>query len=307
MANRKILVCGGAGFIGSHLVDRLMAEGHEIDVVDDLSSGSLANLAESRNASGRFKFQNISVHSGEFAELVALRRPDIIVNLSVFTPSHAHLAGAMSSLSASVAVLEAARLGGVSKVVTALPARLLYGECLARDLPIKEGHMNDARSSEEVMARAASDMHTVYRDRHGVEFTVLAMGNVYGPRQRADDGVIAAFLDALESGRAPILHGSGKQTRDFVYIDDTVDAIVRSLDRAGGLVINVGTGVTTSLLDLWAVMAGASSPVPRTAAARPNDIVRLGLSPVRARIQLGWSPFTPLKEGLASLRGPGSD
>ena len=112
MASRKILVCGGAGFIGSHLVDRLMAEGHEVDVVDDLSSGSLANLAESRNASGRFKFQNISVLSAEFAELVALRRPDIIVNLSVFTPSHAHLSGAMASLSASVAVLEAARVQG---------------------------------------------------------------------------------------------------------------------------------------------------------------------------------------------------
>ena len=306
MATRKILVCGGAGFVGSHLVDRLMAEGHEIDVVDDLSSGSLTNLAESRNASGRFKFQNISVHSAEFAELVALRRPDLIVNLAVFTPSHAHLAGAVSSLSASVAVLEAARLGGVQKVVTALPARLLYGECLARDLPIKEGHMNDPRSSEEVMARAAADMHTVYRDRHGVEFTVLAMGNVYGPRQRAGDGVVAAFLGALASGKAPIVHGSGKQTRDFVYIDDTVDALVRSMDRAGGLVINVGTGVTTSLVDLWAVMAGASSPVPRTAASRPNDIVRISLSPVRARIQLGWSPFTTLKDGLALVRGTGS-
>ena len=117
MASRKILVCGGAGFIGSHLVERFMAEGHEVDVVDDLSTGSLANLADSRNASGRFKFQNISVQSSEFAELVALKRPDIIVNLAVFTPSHAHSAGALASLGATVSVLEAARLGGVSKVV----------------------------------------------------------------------------------------------------------------------------------------------------------------------------------------------
>ncbi len=295
-------MCGGAGFVGSHLVDRFMAEGHEIDVVDDLSSGSLANLAESRNASGRFKFQNVSVSSSEFAELVALRRPDIIVNLAVFTPSHAHLAGALASLSSTVAVLEAARLGGVSKVVTALPARLLYGECLARDLPIKEGHISDPRSGEEVLARAAADMHPVYRDRHGVEFTVLAMSNVYGPRQRPSDGVVAAFLDALGSGKAPIIHGNGKQTRDFVFIDDTVDAIVRSLDRAGGLVINVGTGTATSLLDVWSTMAGATALAPRAAAARPNDIVRLSLSPVRARIQLGWSPFTALKDGLSSLR-----
>lgn len=279
-----------------------MAEGHEIDVVDDLSSGSLANLAESRNASGRFKFQNISVSSPEFAELVALRRPDVIVNLAVFTPSQAHLSGALAGLSATVAVLEAARLGGVSKVVTGLPARLLYGECLARDLPIKEGHISDARTAEEVLARAAADMHPVYRDRHGVEFTVLAMSNVYGPRQRAEDGVVAAFLDALASGRAPMVHGNGKQTRDFVFIDDTVDAIVRSLDRAGGLVINVGTGTATSLLDVWSTMAGATALSPRAVAARPNDIVRLSLSPVRARIQLGWSPFTSLRDGLSSLR-----
>jgi len=299
---RKIMICGGAGFIGSYLVDRFMAEGHEVDVVDDLSSGSLSNLADARNASGRFKFQNISVLSSEFAELVALRRPSVIVNLAVFAPSQGHLAGAMTALQSTVAVLEAARLAGVSKVITGVPAALLYGEVGARDLPIKEGHINDSRTSEEVLARAAADIHGVYRDRHGVEFTVLAMANVYGARQRAEDGVVAAFADALANGRAPIVHGTGKQVRDFVHVDDTVDAIARSLDRAGGLVINVGTGVATSIIDLWSTMGGASSPVPRTAASRPNDVARLSLSPVRARIQLGWSPFTPLAEGLSTLR-----
>ena len=279
-----------------------MAEGHEVDVVDDLSTGSLANLAEARNASGRFKFQNISVLSAEFAELVSLRRPSVIVNLAVFSPSQSHLNGAMTAMQSTLAVLEASRLAGVSKVITGIPAALLYGEVTARDLPIKEGHLNDSRTSEEVLARAAADVHAVYRDRHGVEFTVLAMANVYGARQRAEDGVVASFADALANGRAPIVHGNGKQVRDFVHVDDTVDAIARSLDRAGGLVINVGTGVSTSINDLWSTMGGASSPVPRTSAARPNDVVRLSLSPVRARIQLGWSPFTPLAEGLATLR-----
>ncbi len=164
---RKIMICGGAGFIGSYVVDRLMAEGHEVDVVDDLSSGSLSNLADARNASGRFKFQNISVLSSEFAELVALRRPSVIVNLAVFAPSQGHLAGAMTALQSTVAVLEAARLAGVSKVITGVPAALLYGEVGARDLPIKEGHINDSRTSEEVLARAATDIHGVYGDRHG--------------------------------------------------------------------------------------------------------------------------------------------
>lgn len=302
MAGRKILVCGGAGFVGSHLVDRLLAEGNEVDVVDDLSSGSLSNLNEARNGSGRFKFQNISVTSGEFSELVSLRRPSVIVNLAVFTPARMHLQGASDSLAATIAVLESARRAGVEKVVTVIPAKLLYGEVAARDVPIKEGHINDARTTAEVLGRAACDMHHVYRDRHGVEFTVLASGNVYGPRQRPEDGVVSAFLDAVTQAKPPIVHGSGKQVRDFVFVDDVVDALVRSLDRAGGLVVNVGTGVATSVSDLWSLMAGASGASPRGSTERPNDIARLVLSPVRARIQLGWSPFTTLQEGLTRLR-----
>lgn len=302
MAHHKVLLCGGAGFIGSHLVDRLLAEGHEVDVVDDLSTGSLTNLADARNATGRFKFQNIAIESSEFAELVSLRRPDVIVNLAVFTPSQAHLSGSMASFRASVAVLEAARLAGVSKVITALPAGLLYGEVAAKDLPIKEGHINDPRGSEEVIARAAADMHTVYRERHGIEFSVLAVSNVYGIRQRAEDGVVAAFIDSLNNGKAPIVHGTGKQSRDFIHVDDVVDALARSLDRAGGLVVNVGTGVATSVIELWALMSGKSALAPRASAARPHDLARLSLSPVRARIQLGWSPFTSLETGLATLR-----
>jgi UDP-glucose 4-epimerase len=131
-SSRHIMVCGGAGFIGSHLVDRLLVEGHEVDVVDDLSTGSFTNLSESRSGSGRLKFQNISVTSAEFSELVSLRRPSVIVNLAAFTPSQMHLAGASNSLAITIAVLEAARRGAVSKVVTAIPARLVYGEVAAR-------------------------------------------------------------------------------------------------------------------------------------------------------------------------------
>lgn len=299
---RRILICGGAGFVGSHVVDRLMAEGHEIDVVDDLSTGTLANLADARTATGRFKFQNISVESSEFSELVALKRPDIIINVAAFTPAQTHLVGAMASLNLCVTTLEAARRAGVSKVIALIPAGLLYGEVAARDLPIKEGHLNDSRSSEEVLARAAAEIHSVYRDRHGIEFTVLATSNVYGARQRPEDGVVASFAEALRAGRAPILHGNGKQTRDFVHIDDVVDAVVRAMDRAGGLVVNVGTGNSTSISELWAIMGGKSAPAPRASAARPYDLARLALSPVRARIQLGWSPFTSLEDGLSSLR-----
>lgn len=299
---RRIMVVGGAGFVGSHLVERLVAEGHEVDVVDDLSSGALANLADARQAGGALKIQNISVDSGEFAELVSLKRPDAIFNLASFHPAACHLQGSLVSLRTTVSVLEAARLAGAQKVITTLPAALLYGEVAARDLPIKEGHLSDPRTTEEVMARAAADMHVVYRDRHGVEFTVLATANVYGTRQRTEDGVVAAFIDALSHGRGPVIHGSGKQTRDFVFIDDVIDALSRSLDRAGGLVVNIGSGIATSISDLWSLMGGAASAPARTSAARPHDLPRLSLSPTRARIQLGWSPFTSLDEGVARLR-----
>lgn len=295
-------MCGGAGFIGSHLVERLLVEGNEVDVVDDLSTGSLLNLAEARNATGRFKFQNVAVDSGEFAELVALRRPSTIINLATFSPARSNLAGAADSVDDSIAVLETARLTGVEKVITAIPAALLYGEVPAKSTPVKEDHEGEPRTGEEVLARAAAQIHRVYRDRHGVEFTVLAMANVYGTRQRPEDGVVAAFRDALAHGRAPIIHGNGKQTRDFVHVDDAVDALVRAIHKAGGLVLNVGTGLGTSINDLWRMMGGASSASPRTSSARPNDMVRLVLSPVRTRIQLGWSAFTPLNDGLATLR-----
>ena len=302
MVLRRVMVCGGAGFIGSHLVDRLLAEGHEVDVVDDLSTGSLSNLAEARASVGRFKFQHLPAGSAEFTELVSLRRPEIIFNLTCLTPAQSHLAGAMSSMSSAVAVLEASRLSGVTKVVTTLPSTLLYGEVAARDVPIKEGHMSEPRLATEVISRAIADLYTVYRELHAVEFTVLALATAYGPRQRGEDGVVAAFLHALEEGKAPIIHGTGKQTRDFIYIDDVVDALVRSIDRAGGLVVNIGTGEQTSIKELWSQMAGVSSLTPHTSSPRPHDVSRLALSPVRARIQLGWSPFTELKQGLALLR-----
>ena len=297
------MVCGGAGFVGSHLVDRLLEDGHEVDVVDNLDSGSLTNLAGARSATGRFKFQNVAVDSPEFAELVSLRRPEIIFNLVSMSPSLCHLSGGLSSLKIATTILEASRLSAVAKVISALPGSLLYGEVPAKDVPIKEGHLNEPRTAEEVFARAITDLHMVYRDRHGVDFTVLAVANAYGPRQRAGDGVVAAFVEALDTGRPPVIHGTGKQTRDFVHVDDVVDACVRTLDRAGGLVVNIGTGVPTAVRELWSLMAGASALSPRSAASRPHDIVRLSLSPVRARIQLGWSPSTSLRDGLAGLRG----
>src|SRR6478752_2212152 len=217
----RMLVVGGAGFIGSHLVDRLLAEGHAVDVVDDLSSGSLGNLAEARaNATdGHFKFHHLDAASSNLGELVKLRRPEIVFQLAASTRAGRDAA---SSVTTTVTVLDAARDTGVAKVVCALPALALYGDVSPRELPVKEDHGWAPQTVEGVMARAVADLYAVYRAAHDVEFTALALADVYGSRQRAADGVVAAFLAAAAACEAAVTDGDGRQTRDFVFIDDAV-------------------------------------------------------------------------------------
>jgi UDP-glucose 4-epimerase len=128
------------------------------------------------------------------------------------------------------------------------------------------------------------------------------MSSVYGQRQRPAGGVVAAFAAAAASGTSPHIVGDGRQTRDFVFVDDVVDALVRAGHRGSGLVVNIGTGTQTSLRELWAIIAGATAPEPTYGPAPADELVRFAVSPVRARIHLSWSPWTDLKSGLAQLR-----
>ena len=197
-------------------------------------------------------------------------------------------------------VLEAARRHHVEKVVVVLPANALYGHPAGRDLPVKEGAFVP-RGVRGVVAKAIIDLLNVYREQYEIEFTALAATTVYGPRQRPDGGVVASMLAAARRGEAPRVTGDGRQTRDFVFIDDVVDALVRSGRRGTGLVVNIGTGVQTSLRDLWTAIA-PDGPAPTLAPARSDELLRFAASPVRARIHLAWSPWTGLDEGLSALR-----
>lgn len=296
----KILVVGGAGFLGSHLVDRLIAEGNTVDVVDDLSTGSLANLAEARSAGGALKIHTLDVLADEFAALTALRQPDVVYHLAWLLPGRGGAAQAGRAVQSVLSVLEAARIQG-SKVVIALPGAALYGDVPLRDLPIKEGHAWNPVGLHGIVAKAIVDMLNMYRADHTVEFTALAMSTVYGSRQRVDGGVVGAFAHALRTSTSPEIHGDGRQTRDFLYVDDAVDALVRAGTRGGGLVVNIGSGISTSIRDLWKLMAGPSAQDPVAVPRRPNDITWFALSPTRARIHLAWAPWTDLRVGLRSL------
>jgi UDP-glucose 4-epimerase len=301
----RVLVTGGAGFIGSNLVDRLLADGHDVDVVDDLSSGALANLADARaQRSQRMTFQRLDIRSGAVTDLIIHRKPEVVFHLAAqasVTVSVAKPAfDAEVNILGSINVIEGALAAGTRKVVFAGSGGTLYG--VPESTPTREGHPQHPVSPYGVAKKAVGDYLHYYREVHGLEYTVLAFANVYGPRQdpHGESGVIAIFAAKLLAGERPTIFGDGEQTRDYVYVDDACDAFIRAADKAGGLVVNIGTGGETSvqhLFDAMARLTGFAEPA-RYAPPRAGELRRSALDPGRAAIHLGWEPWTTLDQGL---------
>jgi UDP-glucose 4-epimerase len=306
----KALVTGGAGFIGSTLVDRLLAEGHSVDVIDNLSSGSLANLAEARRTrDGHLMFHQLDIRSPDLAALVNKCRPEVIFHLAAQVDVRVSVADpvfdADVNVIGSLRVIEGARLSGARKVVFASSGGTIYGSPNPADLPVKESYPQRPLSPYGVSKKVVADYLTAYRELHNLEFTALALANVYGPRQdpHGEAGVVAIFAGQLLSGQPCTIYGDGSQTRDFVFVDDVVDAFARAADRGGGLLLNIGTGTETSVNDLYRALltsAGVERPAVR-APARPGELPRSCLDPSRAAIHLGWKPWTTLDEGTAAV------
>jgi UDP-glucose 4-epimerase len=305
----KALVTGGAGFIGSALVDRLLAEGHTVDVVDNLSTGSYANLADARAAATRqLTFQQLDVRSPDLAAVIQRRRPDVVYHLAAQVDVRVSVADpvldADINIGGSLRVLEAARAGGVTKVVFASSGGTIYGDVAVSDLPVKESHPQRPLSPYGVAKKAVTDYLQAYRELYSLEFTALALGNVYGPRQNpaGEAGVVALFAGRLLAGEPCTIYGDGTQTRDFVYVDDVVDAFARAAGKGSGLLLNIGGGVETSVNELYGAMAaaaGVSAPA-RHVPARPGELHRSALDASRAAIHLGWKPWTSLVEGTGA-------
>jgi UDP-glucose 4-epimerase len=306
----RVLVTGGAGFIGSTLVDRLIAEGHSVDVVDDLSSGSLANLAEARAGSAhQLTFHQLDIRSADLVELMARRRPEVVFHLAAQADVRVSVArpvfDAEVNIIGSLQVLEGARAAGSRKVVFASSGGTIYGDPDPSALPVKESHPQRPVSPYGVAKKVVGDYLHAYRELHSLEYTALALANVYGPRQdpHGEAGVVAIFAGRLLAGETCTIFGDGRQTRDFVFVDDVVDAFARAAGRGSGLVVNIGTATETSVNRLYETMASEAGVDvdAKHAPPRPGELQRSSLDPGRAAIHLGWKPWTTLPEGTAAV------
>ena len=249
MKGKRVLVTGGAGFIGSHLVDRLVDEGCQVVVLDDLSSGSLENIRHHLN-SGNVRFYEADVRSSE-AVLKAVKGVDFVCHLaalvsvpySVQEPLLTHEVNATGTLN----LLSASLKCGVEEFLY-LSTCAVYGE--AKYLPIDEAHPTNPISPYAASKLAAEHYCEAFHEAYGLRTVILRAFNVYGPRQSA--GVVAQFIQRFKDGYPPIIYGDGRQTRDFLYVQDAVDAILLAMNNNDvvGRVFNIGTGKAIAINDL---------------------------------------------------------
>jgi UDP-glucose 4-epimerase len=299
------LVTGAAGFIGSTLVDRLLADGHTVVGVDDLSSGRSENIVAAERHDG-FEFAKADIVSADLIGLLADTRPEVIFHLaaqisvrhSVDDPQF----DAAVNVVGTVRLAEAARRAGVRKIVHTSSGGSIYGT--PPSYPTSEEVPVDP-TSPYAASKVASEVYlNTFRNLYGLECSHVAPANVYGPRQdpHGEAGVVAIFSQALLAGRPTKIFGDGTDTRDYVFVDDVVDAFVRASGEAGGgQRFNVGTGSETSVRQLHTAIASAvgAPDEPEFHPARLGDLKRSCLDISRAESVLGWKPKVELPEGVA--------
>ena len=231
------------------------------------------------------------------------RRPELVFHLAAQADVRVSVArpafDAEVNIVGSLHVLEGARQAETERVIFAASGGTLYGEPAPEDLPVREAHPHQPLSPYGVAKKSVLDYLVAYRELHALEFSALALANVYGPRQNphGEAGVVAIFAQRLLAAEPVTIFGDGDQTRDFVYVDDVVDAFVRAATRGGGLICNIGTRQETSVNDLYRHHGRAGrawTPLPVMAPLRPGELLRSSLDIERAAIQLGWRPWTPL-------------
>lgn len=295
----KILVTGGAGFIGSHVCDAFLAAGHEVLALDNLSSGKRENLDP------RVRLVELDIRSTEAAELIARERPDVLAHLAAQMDVRRSVEDprfdADSNVMGMLNLLEAARKASVKKVLFSSTGGAIYGE---QDVfPAPESHATRPISPYGV-SKAAGELYLgYYHAQYGMPFVALRYANVYGPRQNphGEAGVVAIFSERLVAGRPCTINGEGTQTRDFVFGPEVARANVLAFESDFVGAVNIGTGIETDINQLYghlARAAGAETPATH-APAKPGEQQRSSVDPSLAAKVLGWKPTVELSEGLA--------
>ncbi len=294
----RVMVTGGAGFIGSHIVDALVLRGDEVSVLDDLSTGKLENIKHPVN------FYHGDIRDAGFVkDALEKEKPGVVfhqaaqadVQRSIKDPA----LDAEINITGMINLLEAARSNGVAKVVYASSAAV-YG--IPRYLPVDEVHPVSLLSGYGISKYTAEHYLSVCKSVYGLDYTVLRYANVYGPRQYGggEGGVVAIFLDRVLKGEAPKIFGDGEQTRDFVYVKDVVAANLAAMDRGSGQVVNVSTGRAATVNQLFGMIAGLAGRdiKPEYNPPRPGDIRDSRLDNALAGRVLNWKPVYDLGNGL---------
>jgi UDP-glucose 4-epimerase len=302
----RALVTGGAGFIGSNLVDALLARGDEVTVLDDLSTGRRENL-DGALAGGAALIEN-DIRDGEAVTAHATeRRPEVVFHLAAQIDVRKSIADPAFDASVNVGgtanVLEAARTAGTGRVVFVSTGGAIYGEGAGKTLPLDEGAAVEPLSPYGQSTFAAEGYLALYERLYGLSGVSLRLGNVYGPRQDplGEAGVIAIFCGRLQAGGRPTVYGNGKQTRDYIYVGDVVAAALAAAEGDFSGPVNIGTGVETDVLKLARLLAeigGAEGFEPELAPPRAGEVERISIDPGRAERELGWRAETSLEEGL---------
>jgi UDP-glucose 4-epimerase len=300
----KALVTGGAGFIGSNLVDALIERGDDVVVVDDLSTGRAQNL-EAAIAAGAV-LQEADIRDGAgLARLVEAAAPDVIFHLAAQIDVRRAVAepgfDAQVNVVGTINVLEAARRAGVERVVNSSTGGAIYGD--AGTIPTPEDHAAAPMAPYGQSKLAAEGYLGLYARLYGLSSISLRYANVYGPRQdpHGEGGVVAIFCGKLAEGGSPVAFGDGRQTRDFIYVGDVVSANLAAAETGWAGSCNVGTGTETSVIELADALRAHGNGVPfelRFAPARTGEIVRSAVDPALAGEVLGWRAEVGLAEGL---------
>ena len=301
----RCVVTGGAGFIGSNLVDALLARGDEVTIIDDLSTGRRENLDQA--LAGGAELAEIDIRDAvSVAALAGRAAPDVVFHLAAQIDVRKSVADpafdASINIGGTANVLEAARAAGTKRVVFISTGGGMYGEGEGQSLPLPESTPPAPMSPYGLSKHSAEGYVALFGRLYGLSGVSLRLGNVYGPRQDplGEAGVIAIFCGKLEAGERPTVFGDGRQTRDYIYVDDVVSAILAAARSDATGPINVGTGIETDVLEL-ARRLGELRGVefePEFAPAREGEVQRISIDPSRADEELGWKAKVGLEDGL---------